>query len=67
MAHESDLPQGRAYALKLPDGLTSDRPQFVDIGGICWCYWPDAGLLVPLEAVCTKVRIPGVRYPEHDQ
>jgi len=55
-------PAGRAYALELPKGLMSDKFEFVDFGGIPWVFNRTTGLLCPLESICEKVRIPGVKY-----
>jgi len=59
-----DVPQGRAYAFQLPENLRSEKSAIVNVGGQAWVLEFSTGLLCPLEAVCEKVRIPGVRYPE---
>lgn len=58
----SSVPRGRAYALQLPDNLVGDKSAIVDQGGVPWVLEHSTGLLCPLESVCTKVRIPGVKY-----
>lgn len=57
-------PQGRAFALLMPAELRKRSPVLLDVAGIIWCHEVDTGLLYPVEAVCEKVRIPGVRYRE---
>jgi len=58
-------PQGRAYALELPQSLTGKPFEFLEVGGICYVYQPHTRLLFNLEAVCTKVEIPGVKYRDN--
>ncbi len=58
-------PQGRAYALELPETLAAEKFQLLDVGGLCWVYWPSVRCLMPLEAVCRKVEIPGVTYRDN--
>jgi len=60
---EQDAPQGRAFALELPEALSGDDWELLEAGGIIYCL-DKRKLLYPLEAVCRKVRIPGVRYRE---
>lgn len=57
-------PSGRAYALQLPEKLAGEKFVLLDVGGICWVYQPSVRCLYPLEAVCAKVQIPGVRYDD---
>ncbi len=59
-----DVPQGRAYALKLPPDLRGGKSAMMDVGGVPWVENLATGICSPLEAVCEKVRIPGVTYPE---
>lgn len=59
------VPQGRAYALLLPESLRGDKSTIMDVGGITWVLERSTGILCPLEAVCEKVRIPGVKYRDH--
>lgn len=62
---DQGVPQGRAYALQLPKRLLGKPIEFVDVGGIPWVLELSTGILCPLEAVCEKVRIPGVKYRDH--
>ncbi len=56
------VPQGRAYALQLPQNLVGSKSTILVVGGIGWVEEHSTGLVCPLEAVCEKVRIPGVKY-----
>ncbi len=58
-----DAPPGRAFALELPEALSDGKWELLTAGGIIYCL-EKKKLLYPLEAVCRKVRIPGVRYRE---
>lgn len=60
-------PQGRAYALEMPQELRDAVTRLHVVAGIIWCHEVDEGLLYPLEAVCKKVEIPGVNYPTGDE
>lgn len=59
-------PQGRAYALELPESLREAETELIVAAGITYCHDIKAGLLYPLEAVCRKVEIPGVNYPTEE-
>ncbi len=60
-------PQGRAYAFLLPENLRGAKSHILVSNGTMWVLELSNGLLCPLEAVCEKVQIPGVRYNEEDQ
>lgn len=59
------VPPGRAYALQLPKNLMGDKSTILNHGGLPWVLEHSTGLVCPLEAVCTKVRIPGVTYGDN--
>lgn len=66
MTPTKKAPQGRAYALLLPENLRGDKSHLLVTNGIIWVLEASTGVLCPLEAVCDKIQIPGVAYPTED-
>jgi len=64
MTTYKEAPEGRAFAFLMPESLRSQSTELIVAGGVIYCHEIEEGLLYPLEAVCTKVEIPGVRYRE---
>jgi len=52
--------------MELPENLLGDKSEIIVAAGIMWCHEFTEGLLYPVEAVCRKVEIPGVRYRDDD-
>lgn len=67
MSEHKTAPQGRAFAFELPERLRSADTDIIALAGIPFCHEVAEGLLYPLEAVCRKVQIPGVKYAGDDQ
>lgn len=68
MPHDHEkVPQGRAYAYLLPQHLRGDKSIILVSNGAMWIMETSTGLLCPLEAVCEKVKIPGVKYANDNQ
>lgn len=57
-----DAPPGRAFAFLVPERLQRADTEIFVAGGLIYCYDHTERLIFPLEAVCRKVKIPGVRY-----
>jgi len=67
MTDHKKAPQGRSYAFYLPETMRKGNVEIITSNGTMFCYQLSTGLIFPLEAVCEKVQIPGVRYSEEDE